>query len=103
MGYALPDTTMFMLNVVMPLMLDCVVKVRVAVVTWFAASTVFSLFQLSLMGPLAAVGFQLVVVMRRVNAVFPVFLTYTVLDTELPGDRFPQLIEVNFWVHALSE
>jgi hypothetical protein len=95
--------TMFILNDAMPLMLDCAVKVKVSVVTWFAAKTVPSRFQVSLIGPLAAAGFQLVVAIFRVNAVFPVFLTYTVLDTELPGDKFPQLIEDIFCVHALSE
>ncbi len=73
-SYALPDMTMLILKVVMPLMLDCALKVRVAVVTWFVFNTVFSRFQLSVIGPLAAVGLQLVVAMRKVNAVFPVFL-----------------------------
>ncbi len=99
----MPDMTMFMPKVVMPLMLDCVLNVSVAVVTWFAFSTVFSRFQLSVIGPLAVVGLQLDVAMRMVNAVFPVFLMYTVRVTELLGARFPQLIEVILWVHALSE
>jgi hypothetical protein len=86
--------TMFTLNVVMPFMLDCVLNVSVAVVTWFAFNTVFSRFQLSVIGPLAVVGLQLVVAMCKVNAVFPVFLMYTVLVTELLDAMFPQLIEV---------
>ncbi len=57
--------TMLILKVVMPLMLDCALKVRVAVVTWFAFNTVFSRFQLSVIGPLAVVRLQLFCVMRK--------------------------------------
>jgi hypothetical protein len=63
-----------------------------------------SLSQLKVTGPFALVGFQLLVDMLNVNDVpEPVFLTYSVLVTVLPGVMVPQSMVDRLFVHALSE
>lgn len=73
--YAVPVITMLTLKSVTPLMLDDTVSVTVAAIELPALNTWLCLFQLMLIGPLAATGFQLLVVMLRVIGVLPVFLT----------------------------
>jgi hypothetical protein len=66
---------MLTLKVVIPLMLDDTLNVSVAVATAPAVSVVPSLFHVMVIGPLALVGFQLVLVMLSVIWTEPVFLT----------------------------
>ncbi len=88
----------------MPVMLDDTLSVITAAVDCPGVSTVPSLFQLMVIGPLALTGFQLLVVMLSVNDTpLPVFLTYIVRVMLLPGDVVPQSIDVIGVVHALSE
>jgi len=88
----------------MSAMLEETVKVITAAVDCPGESLVPSLFQLILMDPFAPVGFQLLVDILNVNEVpVPVFLTYIVLVTELPGVIVPQSIVERLFVHALFE
>lgn len=85
-------------------MLDEDVNVMIALVDCPGVSLVFSLSQVIVMGPLAVVGFQLLVEIFNVNDVpVPVFLTYTVLVRLFPGVISPQLIVERLLVQLLSE
>jgi hypothetical protein len=66
---------MLTLKLVMPLMLDDTFKVNVAAVDAPGFRFMLSLFQVIVIGPLALVGFQPLLVMLSVIAVLPVFLT----------------------------
>jgi hypothetical protein len=75
-AYAVPEISILTLKDVMPVMLDDTLSVMVAAVDMPGASTVASLFQDMVIGPLALGGLQLLVVMLRVNETpLPVFLT----------------------------
>jgi hypothetical protein len=88
----------------MSMMLEDTLSVNTATVDIPGVSFVPSLFQVRVIGPLALVGFQLLVVMFSVNDTpLPVFLTYTVLFTLPPGVSAPQSIDVTLMVQALSE
>jgi hypothetical protein len=102
--YAVPVMAIWTLNDVIPLMLEDTVNVSVAAVDCPGASVVPCLFHVTVIGPLALVGFQLLVVMPSVNVAVPcVFLKYTVFVTVPPGDSEPQSSAVKGTVHALSE
>ena len=75
-----------------------------AVVDCPGVSLVPSLSQLTVMGPFAVIGVQLVVEILNVNEVpVPVFLTYTVLVWLLPGVIVPQSMVERLIVQLLSE
>ena len=76
--YAVPVIMMFTLKSVTPLMLDDTLSVSVDAIEFPAPSTVSCLFHVTVIGPFAPVGFQLLVVIVNVIGVLPVFLTYTV-------------------------
>jgi hypothetical protein len=103
-GYAAPDTRIWTPKFVMPVMLDATLSVMTAATDCPGVSTVPSLFQFMVIGPLAFTGLQLLVVMLSVNeSPLPVFLTYTVLVMLLPGEVEPQsIVDKAVW-HALSE
>lgn len=64
----------------------------------------FCLSQVTVIGPFALVGFQLLVDIANVKDVpTPVFLTYTVLVTLVPGVIGPQSMDDRVVVQLLSE
>ena len=70
-----PEIEIWTLNVVIAVMLEDTVSVSVAAVDCPGASTVPCWFQVTVKGPLAVVGFQLLVVILSVNEADPcVFL-----------------------------
>jgi hypothetical protein len=70
-----PVMTMLTLNSEMPLIPDDTLSVNAAEVDAPGASVVLSLFQVIVIGPLAPLGFQPVLVMLNVIWLLPVFLT----------------------------
>jgi hypothetical protein len=66
---------MVTLKVVMLLILDDALNVNVAATDAPVLNVAPCLFQVKVIGPLALVGFQFVVVMLNVTWVLPVFLT----------------------------
>jgi hypothetical protein len=66
---------MLTLKVVMSLMLDETLNVKLALIEPPGLNVAPSLFQLTVMGPFALSGIQLVTVMLSVNVVSHVFLT----------------------------
>ena len=85
-------------------MLDETVIVNTAAVDAPGASLVPVWPQLKAIYPLAPAGVQSLGDILNVNEVpVPVFLTYTVLVTVLPGVIVPQSMDDLLFVHALSE
>jgi hypothetical protein len=75
----------------MSVIVDETVRVIVAVFDCPGVKVVPSLFQVTVIGPFAFVGVQLVVVRPRDRVTpVPVFFTYTVRVTVVPGLGLPQ-------------
>ena len=88
----------------MSVMVGDTFKVKMAATDCPGASLVPSWFQISVNGPFAPWGVQLLVVMFKVSErPLPVFLMYTVLVVVPPAVSVPQSIEVSGVVHRLLE
>jgi hypothetical protein len=88
----------------MSVMVDAARSVTTAAADCPGESTVPVLSQVIVIGPLALTGLQLLVDMPRVNETpVPVFLTYIVLVTVLPGVIVPQSSEVKALLQPTSE
>jgi hypothetical protein len=82
------------LKFVTSVMLEDTVRVRVAATDWPGWSLVPSWFHVKVIGPFAPADQLLVVMLRASETPLPVFLTYTVWVTAVPGVRVPQLMEL---------
>ena len=95
--------TMLTLNVVIPDMPEEAEQVTEADNTWPTVIVVPWRFHVMVIGPLAAVGFQLEVPSERATDAVPSFLRYIVRITWPPGDICPQLIDESGIVQPESE
>ena len=84
-------------------MSGCTVKVSLAHVIALRKRAWLLQFQLNAMYEAAVAGTQLLQLIESSVVVVPSFRTYTYLSTEHPGVIVPQLTEVTWFVHALSQ
>ena len=83
---------------------DETVKVKSAAIVCPGKSVALSLFHVIVIGPLAALGTQLDVVMSNIREIpIPVFLTYIVFVDDSPGAKLPHDNDVIGVMQLLSE